>query len=56
MDGDGKDGEANSSLEHHMKNLLKKIEQEPVPEELQTLAQELQAAIQRRSGPSDPKE
>jgi len=56
MDGKGVGCEENTSLEHQMKNLLEQIEAEPVPDELQTLAKELQAAIERKRESSDPQE
>ncbi len=56
MDAQGTECEDNTSLEHQMKNLLKKIEAESVPDELKALAQELQAAIKRQHGSSDPQD
>lgn len=56
MDVKGNESEENTSLEHQMKNLLEKIEEEPVPEELKTLAKELQAAIKRQHDASDMKD
>jgi len=56
MDGKGIEGGEKLSLEQQMKNLLKQIEKEPVPDELRTLAEELQAAIQRRRGSSGRKD
>ncbi len=56
MDAQSTECEDNTSLEHQMKNLLKKIEAESVPDELKALAQELQAAIKRQHGSSDPQD
>ena len=56
MYGQGTEGEVNNSLENQLKDLLKTIEGEPVPDELKTLAQELQAAIKRRDELSDPQD
>lgn len=56
MDGKHKNSGEDTSLDQQMKDLLSKIEKEPVPGALQDLAQELQAAIQRRRESSDPQD
>jgi hypothetical protein len=56
MHGGHDGGDEYASLEEQMKNLLKKIERETVPDELQDLARELNAALQRRRKSSDSQE
>lgn len=48
MTGQDNDRTDKASLEEQMKSLLAGIEEEPVPGELRTLADELQAALSRR--------
>ncbi|MDD7971089.1 hypothetical protein [Roseinatronobacter alkalisoli] len=56
MGGQDNDHADKASLEQQMKNLISRIAQEPVPNELRTLAEELQAALRRHRESSDPHE
>lgn len=54
---DGRNDEQNNNehadtalLEQQMRDLLRQIEEDPVPRELHTLAEKLQTALRRRDG------
>jgi|GEM_PF-1647056 len=56
-DGQGDKGNAdNTALEQQMRELLREIEDAPVPRELHSLAGELQTALNRRGKSPDTHE